>query len=150
MGKNINHHRRNSHETSNLSCRVILNNHAPDFTDEEVLTLYLFGIMRHYHTVKAIYDDASDHLRDWFRRLPPYEAYVQRVNNVGSVFPAFMTDVADRWPSLGTGMAYLLDSMPVMLASEKRRKRTKVAAEVVNCGYCGSKDVYYYGSTSIC
>ncbi|GAK54997.1 transposase IS4 family protein [Candidatus Vecturithrix granuli] len=56
-----------------------------------------------------------------------------------------MTAVTERWPSLGNNVAYLLDSMPVMLASEKRRKRAKVASEVANCGYCGSKDVYYYG-----
>lgn len=126
-------------------CERMSNNHAPEFTDEEVLTIYLFGIMRHHRTVKAIYDYTSDHLRAWFRRLPSYEAYVQRLNNVGSVFPAFMNAVAARWPSLGNGMAYLLDSMPIMLAAEKRRKRAKVAAEVANCGYCGSKDVYYYG-----
>lgn len=127
------------------SCERMRNNHEPDFTDQEVLTIYRFGIMRHHHTVRAIDDDTSDHLRDWFRRLPSYEASVQRLNHVGSVFPAFMNAVAARWPSLGTGMAYRLDSMPVMLASEKRRKRAKVAAEVANCGYCASKDVYYYG-----
>jgi hypothetical protein len=123
-------------------CERMSNNHEPDFTDEEVITIYLFGIMRHYRTVKAIYEYTRDHLGDWFRRLPSYEAYVQRLNNVGSVFPACVNAVAERWPSVRNGMVYLLDSMPIMLAAEKRRKRAKVASEVANCGYCGSKDVY--------
>jgi len=126
-------------------CERMSNNHAPDFTDEEVITIYLFGIMRHHHTVKAIYEYTRDHLGEWFRRLPSYEAYIQRLNNVGSVFPALMNAVTARWPSVGNGMAYLLDSMPILLAAEKRCKRAKVASEVANCGYCGSKDVYYYG-----
>ena len=34
----------------------ISNNYRPAFTDEEVLTIYLFGITRQRNTVRQIYD----------------------------------------------------------------------------------------------
>jgi hypothetical protein len=41
------------------------NNHKPEFTDEEVLTIYLFGIIQKNKTVQQIYCYARNHL-DWF------------------------------------------------------------------------------------
>ena len=33
----------------------------PDFTDEEVLIIYLFGLIRDRETIKAIHECAEDH-----------------------------------------------------------------------------------------
>ena len=38
------------------------------FTDEEVITLYLFGIMNKHTPILAIYKEADRHLRDGFPR----------------------------------------------------------------------------------
>ncbi len=40
---------------------------------------------------------------------------------------------------------YLVDSMPVVMAHEKRSSRAKVAPELANKGYCASKKMYFYG-----
>jgi len=40
---------------------------------------------------------------------------------------------------------YLLDSMPVIVANEKRSGNAKTAGELCNKGYCSSKGMYYYG-----
>ena len=45
-------------------------NDTPTFTDEEVLTISLFGIMRQHTQIKAIYTYTKDHLCDWFPNLP--------------------------------------------------------------------------------
>ena len=39
------------------------NNSNPDFTDEEVLTIYLFGLIRKRETIKDIHEYAEDHFR---------------------------------------------------------------------------------------
>ena len=54
------------------------NNSHPKFSDEEVLTLYLFGMMQNHTTIKAIYTYTKDHLSDWFPDLPTYQGYMQR------------------------------------------------------------------------
>ena len=37
------------------------NNSKPDFTDEEVLTIYLFGIIKKRRTISEIYTYMADH-----------------------------------------------------------------------------------------
>jgi hypothetical protein len=43
------------------------------------------------------------------------------------------------------GLAFLLDSMPIILARGSRRFQAKVAREVADCGYCASPKLAYYG-----
>jgi hypothetical protein len=45
------------------------NNDQPDFTDEEVLTVYLFGLFKKRETVSDIHEYAEDHFSDWFPDL---------------------------------------------------------------------------------
>ena len=39
----------------------------------------------------------------------------------------------------------IADSMPVMMAKEKRASRAKVAPELADKGYCSSKSTHFYG-----
>ena len=45
------------------------NNFRPQFTDEECITVYLWGIMQRKFTVKAVYEYTQMHLMDWFPLL---------------------------------------------------------------------------------
>jgi len=56
------------------------------FSDEETITLYLFGVIDKHREIKQTYAYAGRHLRAWFPRLPSYVAYVQRLNRVSDVF----------------------------------------------------------------
>jgi hypothetical protein len=127
-------------------CERFTNNDHPDFSDEEVITIYIFGIMRKHVTVKAIYDYTRDHLADWFQQLPSYGGYVQRLNTLSPVFQPLLAMLAPDW--LGGSKAnasFLLDSMPIILARGSRRFTATVAPEVADCGYCASKKLSYYG-----
>jgi hypothetical protein len=63
-----------------------MNNYADlSFTDEEVIAIYLFGVIDKNREIKRIYEYADRHLRDWFPRLPSYTAFVQRLNKVVDV-----------------------------------------------------------------
>ena len=39
----------------------------------------------------------------------------------------------------------IADSMPIMMAKEKRSSQASVASEFANKGYCSSKGVFFYG-----
>ena len=129
-----------------MHCERMSNNSTPAFTDEEVMTIYLFSVQRKRRTVKEIWEYAHDHLLEWFPTLPGYGAYVQRLNKLSSVFPALLNAIVPTWDGLpGEKLIFLLDSMPIILAQGRRRFQAKVAGEVADCGYCASKNLHYYG-----
>lgn len=122
--------------------------HAPyadlDFTDEEVVTIYLFAVaMEQKRQIKDIHRHAGRYWRDWFPRLPGYGAYVQRLNRRADCFPALL----ERFCETGEAAAFagLADSMPVILARQGRRFNAKVAPDLASRGYCPSKKLYYHG-----
>ncbi len=128
-------------------CERFSNNNRPlAFTDQEVVTIYLFGIMRQRFTVKAIYHYIGDHLRTWFPRLPTYQTFTDRLNRLGAVFQALLETILVGSDRRGLREAVkLLDSMPVIMAQRGRGDTARVAPELANKGYCSSKNLYYYG-----
>ena len=50
------------------------------FSDEEVLTLYLYGVIEGHRTIQAIHRYAVKHLMDWFPYLSDYKAFDHRIN----------------------------------------------------------------------
>jgi len=55
-----------------LSTLRMSNNYQPIFTDKEVMTVYVFGIISGMSKVKTIYTYTCNHLLDWFPQLPGY------------------------------------------------------------------------------
>lgn len=122
------------------------NNANPDFTDEEVLTLYVFGIIQKRTDIRDIYTYTQDHLKAWFPTLPSYAGYVQRVNRLHAAFPALVEQILDDFPPQGVlSQVGVIDSMPIVLANGRRSGSAQVASEFANKGYCSSKDMWYYG-----
>ncbi|MCS3661147.1 hypothetical protein GGP68_002576 [Salinibacter ruber] len=62
------------------------NNDQPDFTDEEVLTIYLFGLAKKRETISEIHEQVEDHFSEWFPDLPSYQSYNRRLNRLNAVF----------------------------------------------------------------
>ena len=101
------------------------NNSSPDFTDEEVITIFLWGIMQHRTTIKDIYNYTNNHLLEWFHYLPSYEAYVMRLNRLQDVFIPLIYEVQKYFPKDYLKNIRLIDSMPIILALEKEVLRLK-------------------------
>jgi len=121
------------------------NNSSPRFTDVEVITVFLWGIMQHCTTNKDTYNYTNNYLREWFPHLPSYEAYIMRLNRLEDVFVPMIEEIQKHFPDNFLENIRLVDSMPIIMAKEKRSSKAKVATELANKGYCGSKGFYYYG-----
>lgn len=122
------------------------NNSRPQFTDEECITVYLWGIKRREFDLKAIYTYTKDHLLEWFPKLPSYQAFCARLNFLAPAFQALASVWMDKVSAMsGTEMAYLIDSFPVILAKQARSSGAKVAPELCDKGFNSSRDEYYYG-----
>ncbi len=56
--------------------RRFSNKSDPDFTDQEIMTIYLYVMqIEQRFKIKQIYEYASDHLRSWFPLLSSYQAF---------------------------------------------------------------------------
>jgi hypothetical protein len=121
------------------------NNFCPKFTDEECITIYLWGIIQQKYEVKAVYQYILDYYRDWFPDIPSYQAFNNRIGYLSDAFE-MLADIllrsADINPEINT---YLIDSMPIMVAGAKRSSSACVASPICSKGYCSSKGMYYYG-----
>ena len=122
-------------------------NDAPDFSDAEVLTVYLFGLWQHLETLSAIHHYTQAHLAAWFPHLPGYRGFVQRLNRLEDLL-APLSGLLLRQLESGTqagGQTWLVDSEPIVLAQQPRSGAARVAPEAADKGYCASKKQYYYG-----
>lgn len=122
------------------------NNSKPEFTDQEIITIYLF-VMHHQKIFKKkyIYQYAKDHLISWFPNLKSYQAFNHRLNNLSAVTRKLVQQLVDEFkPKDCSDAQSLLDSMPIILCSGKRQG--KVAKEITDKGYCSTKGMYYYGA----
>lgn len=120
------------------------------FSDQEAITVYLFGLLRRQRTVKGIYGYADDHLRSWFPTLPSYQKFNERLNRLNGAIAAIAqyTSQHVRLPDWLKGQSLLdtvVDSFPIMMAQGGRADSAKVAREVADKGYCSSKDLWYHG-----
>jgi len=68
-----------------------------------------------------------------------------RLNRLQDVFVPLMLSVQKYFSTDYLKNIGLIDSMPIIIAKEKRSSRAKVAPDIANKGYCGSKGCYYYG-----
>ena len=128
------------------TCQRFSNNSLPEFTDQELMTIYLFVMTEQkYFQVKDIHLFAKEYLYSWFPKLPSYQAFNHRLNRLSEAFKAlaiglFTCNVPEDC-DLSTS---LTDSMPIVTCKGKNRK-AKVATEIVNKGWCSTKNMYYYG-----
>jgi len=125
------------------------NNSEPDFTDEEVLTIYLFGLAKKRETISDIHEYAEDHFLGWFPDLPSYQSYNRRLNRLNAVFSPLVEKALEEIDCEKPGgmMLRIADSMPIMMAKGQRASQATVASErTPDVGYCSSKDTFYHGA----
>ena len=122
------------------------NNFRPQFSDEECITVYLWGISQRRFEQKTIYEYTRNHLREWFPKLPSYQAFSDRLNKLASAFQA----LAEHWlyiigVNLHEHMECIVDSCPIILAKGPRSGHAKVAQELCEKSYNSSRKEWYYG-----
>ena len=123
-----------------------LSNFRPRFTDEELVTVYLFGHMQGLHLQRPIYDYARHHWRAWFPALPSYQAFNRRLNQLAPAFEHLITAALTAQVAELAGQAdRLIDSLPIIMAKWPRCGAARVAREVADQGFSSSKRSYYYG-----
>lgn len=129
-----------------LKVQRMSNNNQPDFTDQELVTIYLFGHLQGHFQQRRIYNYIRGHWMAWFPNLPSYQAFNYRLNQLSPSFALLLdellTQLANNSPETTD---YVLDSLPIILAKGSRADTAKVAREVANKGFCSTKKLFYHG-----
>jgi Transposase DDE domain. len=124
-----------------------LSNFKPRFTDQELLTIYLFGHLQGFTNQRHIYRYFAAHWREWFPWLPTYQAFNRRLQLLLPAFELLIDDhlrAAAQCANLATADR-LIDSLPVMRAQGTRANRARVARELADVGFCATKQRHYCG-----
>jgi len=126
-------------------CQRFTNNNHPVFTDQEIMTIYLFAISQEKRfQVKDIYRYADGYLRSWFPKLPSYAAFNNRLNRLNEAFKALTASLLQDYQPIDCFLREsLLDSLPIITAHGKRAG--KVAPELTDKGFCSTKSMFYHG-----
>lgn len=126
-------------------CERFSNNNKPEFTDQEIMTIYLFTMHHEGHVkVNQIHRFATEYLKSWFPKIGSYQAFNNRLNKLGGAFTRLTELLLEQYqPDDCCLDQSLLDSMPIITCSGKRSG--KVATEITDKGYCSTKGIYYYG-----
>ncbi len=120
-----------------------LSNFKPRFTDQELITVYLFGHLNGLYQKKAIHRFTQNYWADWFPALPSYQAFNRRLNLLETAFHSIGATLLDTLTGGAAEIDHLIDSMPVMLASGSFSRRARVAREIANTGYCAAKRLHF-------
>jgi len=126
-------------------CERFSNNQHPEFTDQEVLTIYLFTMLHEQRfKVKQMHQFAKDYLISWFPKLPSYVAFNTRLNRLSESLKELSIGLLGG-SSLDSNVMSIsvLDSFPIITCSGKRS--AKVAQEITDKTFCSTKGIWYYG-----
>lgn len=122
------------------------NGHQGFFTDEEILTCYLFSIIEEEKfLIKKSYQFIKKYWADWFPNLPSYQAFNARLNRLAPVLQDLVATLSILLMATESTFCYdgLIDSFPIRLSSGKRKG--KIAPEYSVKSYCSTKNEYYHG-----
>lgn len=126
-------------------CQRFTNNNQPDFTDQEVITIYLFSIYEEQKfKIKHMHNFAKDYLLSWFPKLNSYVAFTTRLNRLSEALRHLCNSVINEsMPKECSTEFSLLDSFPIITCNGKRGG--KVAQELTDKSFCSTKNLWYYG-----
>ena len=122
------------------------NNNCPQFTDEELITVCLWGKAQQLLTRKAIYHYTKSHLLAWFPALPSYQAFSRRLNRIAGAFRT----LSEIWLKEVRGRnedsnCFAVDSCLIMLARHSNSTGAKVGKPLCNKCYNATRKEWYHG-----
>lgn len=135
------------HFTQNIwvNCQRFTNGGYKRCCDEEILTIYIVGVLSGFRDIKSIHSYATAHLTLYFPGLPKYAAFVYRVSRLSEAFRLLIEVIQSKRVSEEDEGFYLVDSFPIVLAKGQHAYTAVVASEIASKSYNSTKKMYYYG-----
>ena len=122
------------------------NNFCPKFSDEECITILIWGIANQKFNVKRCHEFIVEYYNDWFPTLPEYPAFNKRICFLADTFKALASVMLSGLGIDGSHANFIYDSIPIVVAGSARSGRARTASELCGKGYCAAKKMWYYGA----
>ena len=131
------------YDTDSETCfQRLSNNSEPLFTDQELITIWFFAHLNGLAQKKQMHTFIKNYWLDWFPRLPAYQTFVYRLNQLDATFQTFgkvLLHALHREPT--PEIDRIVDSLPVMLAQQGHSYSARVARQTRRCRILrGEKD----------
>jgi Transposase DDE domain len=135
------------YDTSSATCyQRLSNNRDPEFTDQELITIWFFAHLEGCFEKKRMHSLILKYWREWFPHLPSYQAFVLRLNRLEPTFQTLGAALSSALTAQHTPeFDHLVDSLPVMLAQHGHSYRARVGREIADIGYCAAKKTRFHG-----
>jgi hypothetical protein len=135
------------YDTSSTTCyQRLSNNRDPEFTDQELITIWFFAHLEGCFEKKKMHRLILKYWRAWFPCLPSYQTFVLRLNRLEMTFQTFGTVLSGALAAARTPeVDHLVDSLPVMLAQHGHSYGARVGREVADIGFCAAKKTRFHG-----
>lgn len=135
------------YDTSSTTCFQRLSNNAkPQFTDRELITIWIFAHLNDCGQKKQMHKFILNYWQGWFPRLPAYQTFVLRLNQLEPTFQTFGSVLLNFLATEQTPeIDRIVDSLPVMLAQHGHSYSAKVARDRADVGYCAAKKTRFHG-----
>ena len=103
-------------------CQRFSNNATPIFTDQELLTVYLFcGAYQRYFQIKEIHTFTEEYLLSWFPNLPSYQTFNYRLNLMSEAISELVKHLITFFkPEDCDSMTSLIDSVQERIKQERQ------------------------------
>jgi hypothetical protein len=84
------------YDTSSQTCyQRLSNNREPEFTDQELITIWFFAHVEGCFEKKRMHTLIRKYWREWFPLLPSYQTFVLRLNRLEPTFQTFGAVLSD-------------------------------------------------------
>jgi len=136
-----------TYDTSSATCyQRLSNNREPEFTDQELITIWFFAHLEGCFEKKRMHRLIENYWRAWFPRLPSYQTFVLRLNRLEPTFQTFGATLSGALAATRTPRCdHMVDSLPVMLARHGHSYGARVGREVADIGFCAAKKTRFHG-----
>ncbi len=136
-----------TYDTSSNTCyQRLSNNRKPEFTDQEIITIWFFAHLEGCFEKKKMHRLILKYWHHWFPRLPSYQTFVLRLNRLEPTFQTFGACLSDALAAKRTPEGdHLVDSLPIMLAQHGHSYSARVARDIADVGYCAAKKTRFHG-----
>jgi hypothetical protein len=136
-----------AYDTSSKTCyQRLSNNREPEFTDQELMTIWFFAHLEGCFEKKRMHRLILNYWRGWFPLLPSYQTFVLRLNRLEPTFQTFGAVLSGALAARhAPEVDHLVDSLPVMLARHGHSYRARVGREVADAGFCAAKTTRFHG-----
>ena len=135
------------YDTSPETCyQRLSNNREPEFTDQELVTIWLFAHLEGCFEKKKMHRLILKYWREWFPYLPSYQTFVLRLNRLEPTFQTLGAVLSGSLAATRTPERdHLVDSLPVMIARHGHSYGARVGREVADIGFCAAKKTRFHG-----